>query len=75
MLALYSQIITASNLINTCIYNLISVPQITRYLLVEAITSSITNRAVAARRRREVMPKLEIMKQCQGSLHLFQLSI
>ena len=51
-----------ATIFNTPIYNLISVPQITSFLLEEAVMSSKTNRAVAARSRRELVAKLEIMK-------------
>ena len=46
-------------------------PEIARFLLEDAIFSSKTNHAVAARSRREVMAKLEIMKPFQRSFHLF----
>ena len=59
-----------SNFDNTWIYNLIFVPQITRFLLENAIISSLRKGALT---RRKVMAKLEITKQCQRSFYLFQL--
>ena len=70
---------------NTRIYNLISIPQITRFC---GSSSKLKKqyaqrknhyfrvkqtRVVAARSRREVMAMLEIMKQYHRSFHLFQL--
>ena len=56
-------------------YNLISVPQITRVLLGEAIISSKTPHVVVVTRRREAMVKLEIVKKCQQFCHLFEFFI
>ena len=49
---------------NTRVYNFISVPQITWLLWGDAIISSKTDCAMVARRNRQVMVKLEIIKQC-----------
>ena len=52
---------------NTRIYNLISFPQITRFLLEDQTY------VVAARSRGELIAKVEITKQCQGCFHLLHL--
>ena len=50
-------------ILNTRIYNPIFVPQIIPLLWRDAIISSKTDCAVVARRRREAMVKLEVIKQ------------
>ena len=51
--------------LNTRISNLIALPQITWFLLVEVISSSKISPVVVAKNRREVRVKLKIVKQCQ----------
>ena len=49
---------------NTQIYNLIFVPQITRFLVGDAIISSKADPLNGRRRRTEAMVKLKIIKPC-----------
>ena len=49
---------------NILVYNLISLPQVTRLLLEDAIISSKTEIVMVARMRIKAMVKLEIIKQC-----------
>ena len=59
---------------NTLIYDLMSAPQITRFLLADAIFSSKTRVAEARSREERQLWKLKI-KQYQQFYYLFEFSI